>query len=98
MQLNLLLNKECLQLQGPQPPESLEPTPIEALQNTQAEGDFLFQYWMTSSMAGDAAGMVLFEALQAEQGRAWRTVAERHLWRRDRPAVSSALLGQIWAL
>ena len=85
-------------LQGPQPPETSEATPIEALLNTQAEGDSLANYWMASSMAGDAAGMVLFEALLVEQGRAWRAVAERRLRRRHGPAVSSAMLGQMWSL
>ena len=85
-------------LQGPQSPETLDATPIEALQNTQAEGDSLAHYWAATGTAGDAAGMVLFEALQAEQGRAWRAVAERHLRRRQGQAVSSAMPGQPWSL
>ena len=82
-------NRDVCFLQGPQLPDTSEATPVEALQNTQAEGNLLLNYWTASSMAGDAAGLVLFEALQAEQGRAWRAAADRHLRREHGPAVSS---------
>ncbi len=91
-------NPGVCRLQGPQLPDASEASPVEALQNTQAEGDCLSCYWIASGLTGDAAGMVLFEALQAEQGRAWRAVAGRHLWRRHGTAVSSAWLGQTCAL
>ena len=87
--VNRTQNTDVCFLQGPQLPDTSEATPVEALQNTQAEGNLLLNYWTASSMAGDAAGLVLFEALQAEQGRAWRAAADRHLRREHGPAVSS---------